>query len=177
MSAGTTETAAETTDTQQPAAELTAETDSENNGNGGIAPADDAADAAAAADGDPADDAADDSSADDADGPTSELAKVRREAASWRTKYRDAEKQLEQLDTLKQELFYSRVKETGRLADATDMEYSAELVNDQDGMSAAIDDLLDAKPHLKARTFGNVGQHDRPPASAISLGSILRSGA
>lgn len=144
LSTPTSETAPDPTDTEQPAAELTDETDTEDNGSSG-----------------------------DDDG--SDIASVRREAASWRTQFREAESRIAELES---SLFAAQVASTGKLADPTDMPVNAELLSDTDALSAAIDELIAAKPHLKARTFGNVGQHDRSDSqNTVSLGSILRSNA
>lgn len=153
----TTETAGKTTESEQPADELTEETVRSDNGKRTDPPTDD----------DPPND-------DEQSGDNPELSKVRREAASWRTQFREAEKQLE---ATRRELFVQQVKATGKLADHTDMPFDAELVDDPDELEAAIDALLEAKPHLKARTFGNIGQHDRPKETGVSLGSILRNNA
>lgn len=102
---------------------------------------------------------------------TSEIGKVRREAARYRTKLRDAEKRV---DELSRRLVAARVKESGRLADPDDMPYDESLLDD-DNLTAAIDDLIERKPHLKARAFGNVGQHDQKRGESVSLGSLLRA--
>lgn len=102
---------------------------------------------------------------------TSEIGKVRREAARYRTKLRDAEKRV---DELSRRLVAARVKESGRLADPDDMPYDESLLDD-DKLTAAIDDLIERKPHLKARSFGNVGQHDQKRGESVSLGSLLRA--
>lgn len=102
---------------------------------------------------------------------TSEIGKVRREAAGYRTKLRDAEKRV---DELSRRLVASRVKESGRLADPDDMPYDESLLDDEN-LAAAIDDLVERKPHLKARSFGNVGQHDQKRGESVSLGSLLRA--
>lgn len=120
------------------------------------------------------DDVSRETSEDDEQPDKSDVGKLRREAAAWRTKYRAAEAEV---DTLRREVFQARVKETGRLADASDMEFNAELLDDKDALNTAIDELLSAKPHLKARSFGNVGQSDRPATPGVSLGDILRNGA
>lgn len=152
-----TEPVEEPTETEQPAGELTDETGSENDENGGL-------------------EESPESGSGDGEESSSEtdVSKLRSEAASWRKKFRDAETEI---DTLRRALFTAKVRETGRLADATDMEFDADALNDKDALESAINELLETKPHLKARTFGNVGQHDREEPSAVSLGAILRKGA
>lgn len=116
----------------------------------------------------------DDSDGNSAGDRAEQLADVRREAASWRTQFREAEKQLE---STRRELFVQKVKATGKLADPTDMPVDTELLADDDELQAAIDSLLQDKPHLKARSFGNIGQGERPAPDPVSLGSILRNNA
>jgi len=80
---------------------------------------------------------------------------LRGEAAEHRTKARDAEARTE---AVSRELFAAKVAATGRLADPTDLPYSAEALTDSDVMNKQIDDLLAAKPHFGNRTpTGNVG--------------------
>jgi hypothetical protein len=51
------------------------------------------------------------------------------------------------------------VQATGKLADAEDLPYDAELLADEDKLTAAIDELIKRKPHLAARKVsGSVGQ-------------------
>lgn len=62
-------------------------------------------------------------------------------------------------DKYARELLQARVAATGRLADPTDLPYSAEFLDDADALTAAIDALLEAKPHLASRkpAWGDVG--------------------
>lgn len=105
---------------------------------------------------------------------TSALSKVRREAAGYRTQLRDTEKKLE---AIRGELFHAKVSASGRLADPTDMPVNVELLEDPDALEEAITELLEAKPHLKARKFGSIGQEDKRKSQGVSLGSILRRNA
>lgn len=69
-------------------------------------------------------------------------------------------------DTLAARLHTELVRATGRLADATDLPYAAEHLDDQEKLTAAIDALLDAKPHLASRTpRGDIGQGNRGGAA------------
>ena len=101
----------------------------------------------------------------------SEVGKLRRESANYRTRLRESEKRA---DELARELVAARIRESGRLADPTDLEPDPALLEDG-ALDAAIDDLIERKPHLKARSFGNVGQHERSTADGVSLGSLLRN--
>ena len=102
------------------------------------------------------------------------LQRARRDAAKYRRRLRDTESRLE---SLQRELFTARVRETGRLADPTDMPFDPELLDDDDGLTEAIDALTEAKPHLKARAFGDIGQREVDRRPAVSIGSILRANA
>ena len=153
------------TDEQQPAENVSRETDDQQ-------PADDeqpAENVSRETDEQPAD--SEESDDEPAGDERSEIGKVRREAAAYRTKLRDAEKRV---DELSRRLVAARVKESGRLADPDDMPYDESLLDD-DNLTAAIDDLIERKPHLKARSFGNVGQHDQKRGESVSLGSLLRA--
>ena len=101
----------------------------------------------------------------------SEVGKLRRESANYRTRLRESE---QRADELARELVAARIRESGRLADPTDLDPDPALLEDG-ALDAAIDDLLERKPHLKARSFGNVGQHDRAASDGVSLGSLLRN--
>ena len=101
----------------------------------------------------------------------SEVGKLRREAANYRTRLRESE---QRADELARELVAARIRESGRLADPTDLDPDPALLEDG-ALDAAIDDLLERKPHLKARSFGDVGQHDRAASDGVSLGSLLRN--
>lgn len=65
----------------------------------------------------------------------------------------------ERADRYARELFAARVTATGRLADATDLPFSAELLDDPDALTEAITALLAAKPHLASRkpAWGDLG--------------------
>jgi len=64
------------------------------------------------------------------------------------------------------------------LADPTDVPVAVELLDDPDGLTAAIDALLAAKPHLASRRpFGNIGQGASADGDTVNLAGILRSNA
>jgi len=71
------------------------------------------------------------------------------------------------------------VRQTGRLADPADLEYAEEHLSDPDALTAAIDELVTAKPHLKSRRpVGDVGQGVKGMAnSQVDLLGLLRSRA
>lgn len=101
----------------------------------------------------------------------SEVGKLRRESANYRTRLRESEQRAE---GLARELVAARIRESGRLADPTDLDPDPALLEDG-ALDAALDDLIERKPHLKARSFGDVGQHERSTAEGVSLGSLLRN--
>ena len=104
--------------------------------------------------------------------PREYVEKLRAEAAEARVKAKKA-------DELARELFAAKVTATGRLADPSDLPFSDELVADADALNAAIDALLDAKPHLASRTpRGNIGQGPTgADTGTVDLAALLRAGA
>jgi hypothetical protein len=88
--------------------------------------------------------------------PAEYVQKLRKESAGYRDRAKTAEAGL---DAALHELFNARVQATGKLADAEDLPYDAELLADEDKLTAAIDELIKRKPHLAARKVsGSVGQ-------------------
>lgn len=68
----------------------------------------------------------------------------------------------QQADTLAARLHTELVKATGRLADPTDLPFDESHLDDGDSLTAAIDALLEAKPHLASRRpTGDIGQGNR----------------
>jgi hypothetical protein len=116
-----------------------------------------------------------DESADNADTFDREyVTKLRKESAGYRDKAKTAEAHA---DTANRRLHAALVTASGRLADPADLPYSAEHLESPDALNAAIDSLLEAKPHFKSRTpRGNVGQGVKDSATAqFDLGARLRS--
>lgn len=102
--------------------------------------------------------------------------KLRDEAAGHRVKAKRS-------DALAAALVTAQAALTGRLADPTDLPFTDDLL-DEDGLvddekvRAAVDALLERKPHLAARRpTGDVGQGARPEAEVVGLASLLRRGA
>lgn len=99
--------------------------------------------------------------------------KLRRENANYRERANRA-------DELAQRLHTALVEATGRLADATDLPFDAEHLDDEHALAGAIDELLKRKPHLASRRpFGDVGQGNRGGAAepAVNLAEMLRAHA
>jgi hypothetical protein len=87
--------------------------------------------------------------------------KLRTENAKYRTR-------AQQTDDLGRRLHAELVKATGRLADPVDLAYDEEHLSDPEKLNAAIDALIEAKPHFKSRkpVGGDIGQGNRGPAAA-----------
>lgn len=103
--------------------------------------------------------------------PKEYVVKLRREAADARVKAKRA-------DDLAASLFTERVRATGRMADPSDLPFNADLLDDPDALTAAIDTLLANKPHLASRTpRGNVGQGTTGSGGDVDLAAMLRMGA
>lgn len=101
--------------------------------------------------------------------PREVVEKLRQENGKYRQR-------AQQADNLAQRLHTELVRATGRLADPTDLAFDEDHLADADTMAAAIDALLDAKPHLASRRLtGDIGQGNRGPASgSFSLLETLK---
>jgi hypothetical protein len=94
--------------------------------------------------------------------------KLRGEAASHRVKAKRA-------DALAASLVTATAALTGKLADATDLPYTDDLLDedgfvDEDKVRAAVDELVKRKPHLAARRpTGKIGQGAGPNAGGRIL--------
>lgn len=98
--------------------------------------------------------------------------KLRKESAGYRERAQQADQLAERLHT-------ALVAATGRLADPTDLPFDAHHLDDVDAMTAAIDVLVERKPHLKTRRpSGDVGQGaGGAKAGDVDLAALLRSRA
>lgn len=107
--------------------------------------------------------------------PRHHVEELRQENAKHRTRAKEAE---ERAAALAAELFYARVAATGRLADPSDLPFREEYLNDPVALEQAIEELLEAKPHLGKRSFaGNVGQGMSDVSDSVDLAGLLRSRA
>ena len=106
--------------------------------------------------------------AEDADTfPREYVEKLRRESAGYRDNNNELSKRLHA----------ALVAATGRLADPTDLPYSVEHLKSTETLTGAIDALLEAKPHLKARRIaGSVGQGNQGGTNSAptSFADLLR---
>lgn len=101
--------------------------------------------------------------------PREYVEKLRTENGKYRQRAGEA-------DSLAKRLHTELVRATGRLADPTDLPFDEDHLADPDKMVAAIDALLDAKPHLATRRpSGDIGQGNRGPSSSgFSLLDMLK---
>ena len=98
---------------------------------------------------------------------------LRSEAAEYRTRAKSADK-------YREALWAERVKADGRLVDADDLPMPPDADPlDETSVSAAVDELIERKPHLKRReATGVVGQGlTDPQDNSVSLTSWLRGNA
>lgn len=101
-----------------------------------------------------------------------DIEKLRQEAGKYRQRAHHA-------DELAQRLHTELVRATGKLADPTDLPFSADHLADADTMVQAIEDLLTRKPHLASRRLtGDIGQGATSvSAGTVDLAAILRQRA
>lgn len=104
--------------------------------------------------------------------PREYVEKLRKENAGYRDKAKKT-------DDYAHQLHAALVKETGRLADPTDLPFNPEHLEDPAALAAAVDNLLANKPHLASRKpTGDIGQGIMSEASeTISLAGLLRANA
>lgn len=94
--------------------------------------------------------------------------KLRQENGKYRQRAQRA-------DALARRLHAALVEQTGKLADASDLPFDEKHLDDADSLTAAIDELLTAKPHLAARRIaGDIGQGASKPSDGVNLLNILR---
>lgn len=104
------------------------------------------------------------------------VAKLRNEAAEHRVKAKRS-------DDLARQLVRALAKADGRLIDADDLAYDSTYLDDDglidvDKVTAAIDTLVERKPHLAAqRPTSTLPQGARPEPDRLDLHGILRSNA
>lgn len=104
--------------------------------------------------------------------------KLRKENATLRERAKAAEARAARTDSLAARLHAELVRASGKLADPADFPYNpdADLLDDPEAFNQAIDELLEAKPHLRSRTpRGDVGQGNRGKAEEpVNLMNILK---
>jgi len=103
--------------------------------------------------------------------PAEYVRKLRDESARHRTRAQRA-------DDLAARLHTAMVAATGRLADPSDLPFEESHVDDDEALTAAIDELLTRKPHLASRRpSGDVGQGASPSGDTVDLAGMLRARA
>ena len=113
-----------------------------------------------------------DQPADDAETfPREYVLKLRDENAKYRQRAADR-------DEIAAKLHTALVQATGRLQDASDLPFDQTHLDDPDALTAALDALLTAKPHLATRKpMGSIGQGVSGVSDTFSLAGALRSNA
>lgn len=106
--------------------------------------------------------------------PRDYVERLRNESATNRARATAAEAAS---DPLRAELHTFKVAALGKLADPTDLPYGPGM-DDPEALAAAVDALLAAKPHLRARAVsGDIGGHESGAPDDFSLAGLLRAGA
>lgn len=81
-------------------------------------------------------------------------------------------------EKLQRRLLTALVTADGRLQDPTDFPFDPEFLDDEDGLTKAIDNLIETKPHLKKRRVGgDIGAGNRGDSApeVPDLINIIRS--
>lgn len=102
--------------------------------------------------------------------PRDYVEKLRRESAG----YRDRAKRV---DELERRLHAALVAADGRLADPADLEFNVEHLDDPEALEAAITDLVDRKPGLRARRYGGdvgAGKRGGSNVKPVDLIELMR---
>lgn len=102
--------------------------------------------------------------------------KLRSKSASYRLRMKDAESQV---STLQRQLFTERLQRLDMVVDPDAVPYDPALLEDEQTLVDAIEELLQSKPYLRKRKVaGNIGQHTSQDGPApVSLLSVLRNNA
>jgi hypothetical protein len=108
--------------------------------------------------------------------PRDYVEKLRGESAKHRT---EAKTQTDRAEALAGRLHLALVTAAGRLADPSDLPFNAAHLESDEALSAAIDELLERKPHLASRRVaGDIGQGAGGTAPVgTDLAGILRLNA
>lgn len=103
--------------------------------------------------------------------PRDYVLKLRDENAKYRQRAADRDEIAERLHT-------ALVAATGRLADPTDLTFDDAHLSDPEAITAAVDALLTAKPHLASRIpAGDIGQGVSGASDSFSLSGLLKTNA
>lgn len=103
--------------------------------------------------------------------PRAYVEQLRQENGKYRQKAQRA-------DTYAQQLHTARVAATSRLQDPTDLPFDEAHLASDEALTAAIDTLLRAKPHLASgKPRGNIGQGASGGDTSTDLAGMLRARA
>lgn len=103
--------------------------------------------------------------------PRDYVVKLRDENAKYRQRAQDR-------DEIATRLHTALVAATGRLADPSDLPFADEHLSDPEALTAAVDALLQAKPHLASRKpSGDIGQGVSGVSDTFSLSGLLKNNA
>ena len=103
--------------------------------------------------------------------PREYVEKLRDENAKYRQRAQKA-------DDLARRLHSALTEATGRLQDASDLEYDESHLDDPEALQRAIQELLEKKPHLGSRKpVGNIGQGVSSSTDAVDLAAMMRARA
>lgn len=103
--------------------------------------------------------------------PRDYVEKLRDENAKYRQRAQKA-------DDLAHRLHNALVAASGRLQDASDLEYDESHLDDPEALETAISELLAKKPHLGSRKpAGNIGQGVSSSTDAVDLAAMMRARA
>ena len=110
--------------------------------------------------------------------PREYVEKLRTESAGHRTAAKESREALDAATALhlplQTRLHAALVAGSGRLADPTDLPFDVAHLEDDAAMTAAIDALLAAKPHLASRRVkDDIGQGAGVPKTEVSLAGML----
>lgn len=81
------------------------------------------------------------------------------------------------MDALARKVHTALVAGTGKLVNAEELPFDPDHLTDPDKLNAAIDALTEAKPYLRVRPAGDVGQGQRGNAEAKPTWGDLFRGA
>lgn len=102
--------------------------------------------------------------------PRDYVEKLRRESAGYRERAK-------RVDELERRLHAALVKADGRLADPADLEFNVEHLDDAEALEAAITDLVERKPGLRARQYGGdvgAGKRGGSNVKPVDLIELMR---
>lgn len=103
--------------------------------------------------------------------------KLRRENADYRARAKDRDEVAATRDDYARRLHAALVRADGRLADPDDLPFDAAHLDDAEALTAAIGDLVERKPGLRARQYGGdvgAGARGDTPKVNTDLIEIIR---